>query len=74
MSRKNQLSYNRAMARIPMYLNKYFHPHNFILVFPVQQDADDLNRANLTNPSMLPGLQFHDSDVERTIHRLFKRK
>jgi nucleotide-binding universal stress UspA family protein len=73
MSRKNHLSYNRAMGRIPVYLNKYFHPYNFILVFPVQYDETDSHRVNLTNPSMLPGLQLRDSDIERTIHRLFKR-
>jgi hypothetical protein len=22
---------------------------------------------------MMPGLQFHDSDIERTIHKLFKK-
>ena len=73
MSRKNHLSYARAMGRIPVYLNKYFHSHNFILVFPVQYDEHDNPRVNLSNPSMLPGLQFHDSDIERTIHKLFKR-
>ena len=73
MSRKNHLSYNRAMGRIPVYLNKYFHPHNFILVFPVQHDENDNTRVNLTNPSMMPGLQLHNSEIERTIHKLFKR-
>jgi Kef-type K+ transport system membrane component KefB/nucleotide-binding universal stress UspA family protein len=73
MSRKNHLSYNRAMGRIPVYLNKYFRPHNFILVFPVQHDDNDNTRVNLTNPSMMPGLQLHDGDIERTIHKLFKR-
>ncbi|MDR0738012.1 MAG: cation:proton antiporter [Prevotellaceae bacterium] len=72
MSRKNHLSYNRAMGRIPVYLNKYFHIHNFILVFPVQHDEND-NTRNLTNPSMMPGIQFHNSEIERTIHKLFKR-
>jgi Kef-type K+ transport system membrane component KefB/nucleotide-binding universal stress UspA family protein len=73
MSRKNHLSYNRAMERIPVYLNKYFHSHNFILVYPVQHDEDDNLRVSLTNPSMAPGLQFNDSEIERTIHKLFKR-
>jgi nucleotide-binding universal stress UspA family protein len=73
MSRKNHLSYTRAMGRIPVYLNKYFRPYNFILVFPMQHDMNDINGANLTNPSMMPGLQFHDSDIERTIHKLFKK-
>jgi hypothetical protein len=73
MSRKNHVSYNRAMGRIPLYLNKYFSPYNFILVFPAQDDAGNANGASLINPSMMPGLQFHDSDIERTIHKLFKK-
>jgi Kef-type K+ transport system membrane component KefB/nucleotide-binding universal stress UspA family protein len=73
MSRKNHLSYNRAMERIPLHLNKYFGPYNFILVFPVQHDVNNINGANLTNPSMMSGLQFYDSDIERTIHKLFRK-
>jgi nucleotide-binding universal stress UspA family protein len=73
MSRKGHLSHNRAMGRIPLYLNKYFSPYNFILVFPVQHDLNDISGASLTNPSMVPGLQFHDSDIERTIHKLIKK-
>jgi nucleotide-binding universal stress UspA family protein len=73
MSRKNHLSYTRAMERVPVYLNKYFSPYNFILVFPVQLDVHDMSHATLTNPSMMPGLHFHNSDVERTIHKLFRR-
>jgi Kef-type K+ transport system membrane component KefB/nucleotide-binding universal stress UspA family protein len=72
MSRKNHVSYNRAMGRIPLYLNKYFSPYNFILVFPAQDDAFSDTGASLANPSMLPGLQFHNSDVERTIHKLLR--
>jgi hypothetical protein len=39
----------------------------------VQHDETGSLRVNLTNPSMVPGLQLRDSDIERTIHKLFKR-
>jgi hypothetical protein len=36
MSRKNNISYNTKMAKIPVYLNKYFQKNSFILIYPVQ--------------------------------------
>ncbi|MEI8033091.1 MAG: cation:proton antiporter [Chlorobiaceae bacterium] len=36
MSRKNQLSYQSKMAKIPAYLNRYFQNNSFILIYPVQ--------------------------------------
>jgi Kef-type K+ transport system membrane component KefB len=36
MSRKGHLSYHHKMSKVPAYLNRYFHAHSFILVYPVQ--------------------------------------
>jgi hypothetical protein len=70
MSRRNQLSHNRTMESIPLYLNKYFQAYNFILVFPKQDDAD--NDRPLINPSVLSTTQSNDDEIALAIHRLFK--
>ncbi|ACF43382.1 cation:proton antiporter [Pelodictyon phaeoclathratiforme] len=36
MSRKNNISYHARMAKIPLYLNRYFQKNSFILIYPVQ--------------------------------------
>ncbi|NTW68740.1 MAG: cation:proton antiporter [Chlorobiaceae bacterium] len=41
MSRKNHLSYHSKMARIPLYLNRYFRKNSFILIYPVQSGSGE---------------------------------
>ncbi|NHQ58984.1 cation:proton antiporter [Chlorobium sp. BLA1] len=41
MSRKNHLSYHSKMAKIPVYLNRYFRKNSFILIYPVQSGSID---------------------------------
>ncbi len=36
MSRKNHPSYQPKMAKIPVYLNRYFQKNSYILIYPVQ--------------------------------------
>lgn len=36
LSRKERLSYNTAMPRIPGYLNKYLQKNSFVLIYPIQ--------------------------------------
>lgn len=36
LSRKDGICYNPIMQKIPGYLNKYFKPNSFVLVYPVQ--------------------------------------
>lgn len=40
LSRNNQPSFQTAMNRIPEYLDKYFAPNGFILIYPAQADVD----------------------------------
>ncbi len=43
MSRKNHTSYHTKMARIPVYLNRYFQKNSYILIYPVQTGiAEDI--------------------------------
>lgn len=44
LSRKEGLSYNPVMSRIPGYLNKYFQSNSFILSFPIQASMDESTR------------------------------
>lgn len=44
LSRKEGLSYNPVMPRIPGYLNKYFQSNSFILSFPIQASMDESTR------------------------------
>jgi Kef-type K+ transport system membrane component KefB/nucleotide-binding universal stress UspA family protein len=42
MSRKNRLSYQENMHRVPVYLNRYFQKNSFMLVYPVQDREEDI--------------------------------
>lgn len=43
-SRKEGVSYNPVMSRIPGYLNKYFQSNSFILTYPIQAGMDEGTR------------------------------
>lgn len=72
MSRRDRLSYMPMMARIPVYLDRYFAANNFILVYPMQSGVagDDMD---LKNPSVLEPLKELD-DIGKTIVKLFRKK
>lgn len=44
LSRKEGLSYNAVMPRIPAYLNKYMQSNSFVLSYPVQTGTSDGTR------------------------------
>lgn len=44
LSRKEGLSYEANMTRIPGYLNKYFQANSFVLAYPVQASTDEGTR------------------------------
>jgi Kef-type K+ transport system membrane component KefB len=76
MSRKNHLSYNRVMEKIPRYLNKYFDKNNFILVYPMQLGVSSEYEFDLWNPSFLEPLMDNFSrldDLGRTVVKLFRK-
>ena len=75
MSRRNRLSYNRMMEKIPRYLNKYFKDNNFMLVYPMQLGIDSGDDFDLWNPSFLEPLIDNFArldDLGRTIVKMFR--
>lgn len=77
MSRKNEISYNHEMRKIPKYLNLYFSEVNYVLVYPMQEGPDHSTFSNfqgskIFNP-LLNNLEKFD-DVGKVIAELFKRK
>lgn len=73
MSRKDQLSYQSNMAKIPNYLNKYFTNNSFILIYPVQAGVDEASQIDLMNPTLTEPLERLD-EIGKTIVKIFKRK
>lgn len=73
MSRKDRISYNPNMPRIPEYLDKYFRDTGFIIVFPAQSGINHNDTIDLTNPAAMESLLTLD-DIGKTVARLFKRK
>lgn len=77
LSRKDRPSYNAMMAKIPIYLNKYFHSNSFILVYPLQMDVSGEAGADLLNPSVFEPLRDNLErldDIGKTILNLFRKK
>jgi Kef-type K+ transport system membrane component KefB/nucleotide-binding universal stress UspA family protein len=72
LSRKDRLSYQSAMPKIPGYLDKYFEQNSFILIYPVQTGMGDLN-TDLMNTNVLESFERLD-DIGKTIARLFRWK
>ncbi len=72
MSREKKLSYHARMKNIPGYLNRYFVPNNFLLVYPMQSGVND-ESIDLNNPSLIEPIEKID-ELGKNIARLFKRK
>lgn len=73
MSRRDRPSFHSNMAKVPVYLNKYFVNTNFILIYPVQAGISDSHSLELNNPSVLEPLEKLD-EIGKTIAHIFKRK
>lgn len=73
MSRKDRLSHQQNMSRVPGYLNKYFRSTNFILIYPIQAGMDDINNLDMKNPSLAEPLERLD-EIGKTITSLFRKK
>lgn len=73
MSRKDKLSYQSQMAKIPAYLNTYFENHSFILIYPMQTGVTDASQINFKNPTFIEPLEKLD-EMGKNIARIFKRK
>lgn len=60
MSKKHNISYSDNMEKVPHYLDTYFKKTNFILIYPLQQNAhfDEINEiVNTSNVSSVTRLE-----------------
>jgi nucleotide-binding universal stress UspA family protein len=76
LSRKNHLSYNTGMEKVPEYLNRYFTANCFTLVYPMQLGTTFNNDYDLANPSFLgPIMENFErlDELGKTVIRLFKK-
>ncbi len=76
LSRKQHLSFNRNMERIPDYLNKYFEENNYILVYPMQIGGSYNHDFDMSNPSFLEPIMENFErldDLGRTVVKLFSK-
>jgi Kef-type K+ transport system membrane component KefB len=55
MSRKHHHSYHARMAKIPLYLNKYFQKNSFILIYPVQNIVATESSVDMLAPPVKKG-------------------
>ncbi len=76
MSRKNSVSYQNVMAKVPKYLTRYFTNQNFILVYPRQHGFQEVCMNDFGNPNELDfiseNIQRLDTLIE-SISRLIKK-
>ncbi|MFO7658888.1 MAG: cation:proton antiporter, partial [Bacteroidales bacterium] len=73
LSRNDSVSYQNAMNRIPLYLNRYFKENNFLLIYPVQTISEGREKIDLTNPSLIKTVEKIDI-IGKTIAGIFSHK
>ncbi|GAB2787981.1 cation:proton antiporter [Rhabdobacter roseus] len=77
LSRREGASYNKSMARIPTYLNKYFQTINYILIYPIQSALMEERSLSFTNHSVLEPISDNLDrldDIGKTIANLFRKR
>jgi Kef-type K+ transport system membrane component KefB/nucleotide-binding universal stress UspA family protein len=77
MSRRGNISYTNVMAKIPMFLTKYFESNSFTLVYPIQQIESAAGNYDLRNSSILEPLRENlglIDEIGRNLLRVFKSK
>lgn len=70
MSKKNNLSYTEDMERVPHFIESYFSDMNFMLLYPMQQNADFDAINEIVNPSNVSTV----TKIEDFTDSIFKRK
>lgn len=73
LSREGKPSHHPGMAKVPHYLNSYFHNNSFILLYPVQSGVDEQESIDLNNASMLDSIEKLE-EIRKNITRLFRKK
>lgn len=75
LSRKNGLSYDPIMKKIPKYLNKYYQSNNYILIYPMQAGFDQETPSHaeaIFTPFQTPA--EHYANFKTTVSKLFGKK
>jgi len=77
-SRKNQISYNQQLEKLPYYLSKYFTQNSFIIIYPKQLPPDFKHPdEEQTDHFLLEALADKVQVVNKAgnyIGRIFRRK
>lgn len=60
MSRREMVSYQPSMKKIPHYMDKYFAAYNFMLIYPMQLTVEPGENSDLLNASLLTNLNKLD--------------
>lgn len=78
LSRKDHISYNNEMTRIPAFLNKYFQNTGYLLIYPIQRGMEsEVEGADLNNPSLTDPLRTNIEiidDLGKSISKIFKKR
>lgn len=77
MSRRDNVSYNKSMKKVPNYLNNELSTQSYIIIYPLQMGVSDDSGYDYLNPSMLEpfrGKLEKLDDIGKTITRLFIKK
>jgi len=72
LSRKERPSYHSAMAKVPLYLNKYFSDYGYLLIYPMQS-MFDVEESSIGNPAIHDPFKEFD-DISKSIMSMFKKK
>lgn len=73
LNRKNSLSYNSAMDKIPFLLDSYFKMNNCLIIYPTPTFSWQEEQLDLTNPSFLEAIEKVDF-IGKTIAGIFRKK
>ncbi len=73
LSRKEKISYQNNMSKMPTYLNNFFKEYSVILIYPIQSGVGDLAKIDLKNPTIADPIEKLD-ELRKTITQIFKRK
>lgn len=73
MSRRDKLSYQEHMTKIPTYLNTHFKTYSYILIFPMQGVNFNASRIDFKNDTFIESFETL-AEISNKISTLFKRK
>jgi len=73
MSRKDRLSYQNSMAKIPVFLNTYFKAYSFMMAYPMQRVSLNTPHIDFKNDAYLESLETLEQ-IRARISTLFKVK